>query len=166
MKRFLSILFIIFSGLEAFGQGSGTVEFITTELSVEEGAGEVSLFVERKKSNLLPSSVDYRVTRSSATLDLDYSMTTEGTLNWGDEDETPKAIILTILNDPIEETNEEIIIQLLNPSDGTYVGGADTARVVISGEESGQLGFSMEKFITSKTKTKTLTTNCCVGQYH
>ncbi|HJO58682.1 MAG TPA: Calx-beta domain-containing protein, partial [Nitrospinaceae bacterium] len=157
MKRFLFSLVVIFSGMELFGQGTGTVQFVMPDIRVEESAGDVSLFVERTKSNLLPSSVDYRVTRSSATLDLDYSMTTEGTLNWGDGDESLKGIIVTILDDPFEETNEEIIIQLLNPSDGTYLGEADTARVVISGEESGHLGFSMEKFIASEMDLDPLT---------
>ena len=69
MRRFLFTLIFIFSGLELFGQGTGTVEFVTPDIRVEESAGDVSLFVGRKKSNLLPSSVDYRVTRSSATLD-------------------------------------------------------------------------------------------------
>ena len=150
MIRFLFILIFIFSGLELFGQGTGTVEFVTPDIRVEESAGDVSLFVGRKKSNLLPSSVDYRVTRSSATIDQDYSMTTQGTLNWGDGDEALKAIILTIIEDAEEEADEEIIIQLYNPSDGTYVGGADTARLTISGKESGQIGFAMPKFITSE----------------
>ena len=72
MRRFLFTLIFIVSGLELFGQGTGTVEFVTPDIRVEESAGDVSLFVGRKKSNLLPSSVDYRVTRSSATLDQDY----------------------------------------------------------------------------------------------
>ena len=150
MRRFLFTLIFIVSGLELFGQGTGTVEFVTPDIRVEESAGDVSLFVGRKKSNLLPSSVDYRVTRSSATLDQDYSMTTQGTLNWGDGDEALKAITLTIIEDAYEEADEEIIIQLFNPSDGTYVGGADTGRVTISGKESGQIGFAMPKFITSE----------------
>ena len=110
----------------------------------------MSIPVSRNKSNLLPSSVNYIVTRSSATLDVDYSMNTQGVLSWGEGDEAPKNIVLTILDDSLEETDEEIIVKLLNPSDGSYLGGADTARVVISGEESGSVGFSMEKFITSE----------------
>ena len=132
MRRFLFVLIFIFSGLELFGQGSGTVEFVQPEISVAESAGDISVSVVRTKSNLLASSVEYIVTRSTATLDQDYSMTTQGTLNWGEGDESPKGINLEILDDAVEEADEEIIIQLLNPSAGTYVGAADTARVLIS----------------------------------
>jgi len=150
MKRFLFTLIFIFSGLELFAQGTGTVEFVQPEISVAESAGDISVSVVRTKSNLLASSVEYIVTRSTATLDQDYLMTTQGTLNWGEGDESPKGINLEILDDAVEEADEEIIIQLLNPSAGTYVGAADTARVIISGDESGQLGFAMEKYITSE----------------
>ena len=116
MKRFLFTLIFIFSGLELFGQGTGTVEFVQPEISVAESAGDISVSVVRTKSNLLASSVEYIVTRSTATLDQDYSMTTPGTLNWGEGDESPKGINLEILDDAVEEADEEIIIQLLKTS--------------------------------------------------
>ena len=150
MSRFVLSLILIFAGQCIFAQGSGTVEFIQPELRVQESIGDVSVSVSRNKSNLMPSSVNYIVSRSSATLDVDYSMNTQGVLSWGEGDELPKNIIITILDDPDEETDEEIIVKLFNPSDGSYLGGAATARVVISGEESGSIGFSMEKFITSE----------------
>ena len=47
MKRFLFTLIFIFSGLELFAQGTGTVEFVQPEISVAESAGDISVSVVR-----------------------------------------------------------------------------------------------------------------------
>ncbi|SVD44241.1 uncharacterized protein METZ01_LOCUS397095, partial [marine metagenome] len=74
MKRFSILAYILLFGVEVFGQGSGTIDFIETQISVVEGQ-DVSLSVTRQKSNLLASSVEYRVTISTAKLEDDYQMT-------------------------------------------------------------------------------------------
>ena len=76
-KEILST-FLICSSQSIFAQGSGTVEFVRPDIRVQESVGEISIPVSRNKSNLLPSSVNYIVTRSSATIDVDYSMTHRG----------------------------------------------------------------------------------------
>lgn len=149
MKLLKISALVLFLGVEVFGQGSGTVDFVETQLSVNEGQ-VVSVSVVRKKSNLLPSSVEYKVMRSTAILGDDYEMITAGVLQWSDGDDEQKLIDVTILNDADEETDEVIVIQLVNPSEGSYLGDSNIATITISGAESGSIGFALPKFITSE----------------
>ena len=149
MKRFLLIALNLYC-LSAFAQGTGTVQFSESSAFVDEGVGDISIEVVREKSNLLAGSVEYEIIKSSATIVDDYEMVTSGLLSWAADDQASKFITITIIDDPDEEPDEVIVLRLLNPSEGTYIGDSAKTTITISGEEVGQLGFAVEKYITSE----------------
>ena len=150
MSRFLSTLLIFQLGIFVTVQAAGTLNFVNPNIKVDEGQGEAVLYIEKIKSDLKASSVNYRIVSSSATLGVDYQVESEGILQWGDSDQNPKNITIKLIDDLDEETNENIVIELFNPSEGVYLGDAVTATVTISGSESGSIGFAIEQYIGSE----------------
>ena len=151
MIRFLSTLLIFQLGIFVTVHAAGTLNFVNPNIKVDEGQGEAVLYIEKIKSDLKASSVNYRIVSSSATLGVDYQVESEGILQWGDSDTNPKNITIKLLDDLDEETNENIVIELFNPSEGVYLGDAVTATVTISGSESGSIGFAIDQYIGSES---------------
>ena len=149
MKRFLLFVLNLYC-LSAFAQGTGTVQFSESSAFVEEGVGDIFIEVVREKSNLLAGSVEYEIIKSSATIVDDYEMVSSGQLIWAVDDQASKFIDISIIDDPDEEPDEVIVLRLLNPSEGTYIGDSAKTTITISGEEVGQLGFAATKYITSE----------------
>ena len=52
----------------------------------------------------------------------------------GEGDESIKYIDIDIIDDGNEESDEFIVLELTNPSDGVYIGDANTAHIKILGE--------------------------------
>ena len=142
------ILFVWLPG-QALGQGAGSVRFDASVYSVFETDESVTVTVNRERGNNGTVSVEYIVLDGTATSALDYEGSS-GVITWADGEEGGKSITIDILNDPILEEQETIVLSLSNPQGGLSVGQLRETSIIIDGAESGSLGFARSSFITSE----------------
>ncbi len=107
----------------------------TTIDSSETGLTTVVLVVQRSGSALGQVSVDYAISGGDASLDLDFSGDTDGTLVWVDGDALPKSLLISIIDDTDAEEVEFFNIGLSNVQ-GASLTARTTARINITSDES------------------------------
>lgn len=110
-----------------------------------EGEGQVTFYVTRGGTNTQSATVDWRINFGPGPDDLhtfalaagsDYTtpnsdyVSETGTLTWGQDDFNPKTITITVNNDSLPEFNEDLLLQLHNPSIG-HVGFIKNANLTI-----------------------------------
>ncbi|HEX2060134.1 MAG TPA: IPTL-CTERM sorting domain-containing protein [Thermoanaerobaculia bacterium] len=111
----------------------GTLALSSNAYPTSEGAGFVTITVNRTGGSDGAVSVNYSTSNGTATAGADYT-TTGGTLHWADGDATPKTFDVPILDDAIFEGAETFNVTL-----DTVVGatlGTSAAVVTIADNES------------------------------
>ena len=104
--------------------------FEETALSVSENSGEVVIVVNRFGGITAESSVSYLVSDGSAKANDDYIAIAEGTLIFAEGSSTA-SLVVTIVDDLIEESVENLTIVLSNPSEGLTLVGELTANISV-----------------------------------
>lgn len=105
--------------------------FSAASVTVNEGAGTVTLTVLRQGVGGGPASVDYATSDFTAKAPGDYTATS-GTLSWGNGDLTPRTITVPIIDDAVYEgAGETFFVTLSNPQ-GLSLGALPSEAVVIA----------------------------------
>jgi len=130
-------------------QSSGSVAFTASSYDVNESDNQITIFVNRYGGAGGEVSIDFQIVGGSANSD-DYDSVDKGTLVWSDGESGLKSFNIDILNDTLVEDIEDINLTLSNPTGGLLIGNIPNSKVVITGEESGYIGFATSKYITSE----------------
>lgn len=109
--------------------GDRNVEFEATAVSVDEGAGTVTLMVRRVGPTSAGASVNYSTSSDSARSGRDFAAAS-GTLTWAAGETASKAFTVTVLEDITREGAESFTVKLASPV-GATLGLDKTARVTI-----------------------------------
>jgi len=142
-------------GLE--NKGTGSFEF--SQKTIAENTNEYTVNVNRMGSTTGSISFQYQLTPGEATIDNDI-LDTSGQISWADGENETKQIILTIINDNIEEDNETFTLSLSSIDDSRLGTNAEitftiadddrnTAPVVILGENF-EMNTNQTKSITAQ----------------
>jgi len=111
----------------------GTIEFSEASKTVMESDGSVDLTVNRTGGSDGIVAIDYTVS-GTASNGIDYTLS-NGTLSFADK-ECSKTIPLSILNDKVVESHENVVITLSNASNGVSIGALSTTMVTIMDDDS------------------------------
>ncbi|HZI63845.1 MAG TPA: Calx-beta domain-containing protein [Thermoanaerobaculia bacterium] len=122
----------------AGGGQPGTLRFASGVANVSESGGSVALSVQRINGDDAAVSVGFATANGSAAAGSDY-VTEAGTLNWADNDDDPKTIQVSILNDAAVEPSQTFSVILSSPGGGAALGAPSTATVTISDDDSAGL---------------------------
>lgn len=107
-----------------------TVSFGAPKYTVGEGAGQVTLVLNRVGNATLPVSVKFATAAGTATAGTDF-VTQTGTVSWAAGDSSPKSIVVAIVNDAVAEVSETFNVTLSAPSPGLALGTQAAASVLI-----------------------------------
>lgn len=129
----------------------GNLRFSTASRQIAEGAGSVTLTVERTGGDDGAVSVDYATSNGSATAGSDYTAKS-GTLSWDDNDDAPKTFEVTIEDDTADEANETFNVALSNPDGGAGLSSPSSTTVTLQDDDQpapqnpGELGFTSSSY--------------------
>ena len=118
------------------GDTPGALRFSAANYNVSEGAGNVTLTLQRVNGDDGAVSVQYATSNGSATAGSDYTAKS-GTVNWADNDDNNKTVTVAILNDTAQEGNEAFTVTLSNPGGGATLGSPAAATVTIGANDGG-----------------------------
>jgi len=121
------------------GAGAATVQFSTTDYSVNEGSALATLTVVRTGDTTATSTVDFATVNGTATDRADYAAHF-GTLKFN-PGETSKTFIVLITDDVFVESDQTLTATLSNPS-GAVLGGLNTATLTIVDNDTVQLNLN------------------------
>jgi len=113
---------------------SGLISFAAASVTVNEQQGQLVIDVYRNGGISGSVSVDYSLTSASALVGEDVEHTA-GTLVWDDGDRSVKQIILNIINDAIDESDESFVLALSAIGD-SRLGSNHNLDIVINDDES------------------------------
>ena len=108
--------------------GDRNVAFTSATALVNEGAGTVTLQVQRLGSASATASARYATSHGTARSGSDYT-SKSGTLTWAAGDAAPKTITVAIINNTTKESTETFYISLSSPSGATL---GSLAKVTVS----------------------------------
>ncbi len=142
---------------DALGTASGTLRFTTTTATVSEGAGSVTLTVERVDGSDGAVAVRVLNFKDTATADVDFEAI-KTILRWEDGDTADKTVSIAILDDDLDEAPETFIVTLDAPQ-GATLGFPSTVRVTISDNDlppagSGVLAMSTDILTVSEAASE------------
>ncbi len=115
------------------GQGPGTLGFAPTGYEVSEGAGAVTVIVERAGGSDGVATVKFATAAGSAKGGKDFIART-GTLKWESGDQDPKTIDIAIKNDGVKEPDKSFSVRL-SKSTGAAMG--ETSSTVTIHDDDG-----------------------------
>ncbi|HUS24653.1 MAG TPA: S8 family serine peptidase, partial [Candidatus Binatia bacterium] len=117
---------------------AGTLRLLTSQQSVSEGAGAVTVMVERVGGTDGAASVYYDTIDmngvATAGLD-DYEQGHAGVLQWADGQGGAKSVVIGITNDATVEGDEQFVFRIGTPT-GAALGTPTEERVVIADDDS------------------------------
>lgn len=117
----------------------GTIQFVTSSVTVDEDAGTVTLNVSRSNGDDGPLSVVAATVPGSAGID-DFSAT-QTILEWADGDSTTRRVVVPITFDSIADPSESFAVVLGDATpDDSVLGRPTTATVVINDVFNGNPG--------------------------
>lgn len=124
--------------LDYGGDGShagepGAVAFTSANYAVAEGAGTVTIEIQRTGGSDGAATVAYSVSGGSATAGADFE-NTSGVLTWIAGETASKSFLVTLLNDTVPEASETIEITLQNAS-GVSLGAVSTTVIGIADDD-------------------------------
>jgi hypothetical protein len=117
----------------------GTVSLSSASYSVAQSAGSLSVTVARAGTATSAVSVDYSTSDGTAAAGTDYT-STSGTLNWAENDSTPKTISVPISSATPHSDDRSFTVVLSNPSAAVSLASPGSATVTISGEAASAVG--------------------------
>ena len=132
----------------------GVLEFVSTDLSVAEDTGSVTLKVRRTGGTDGEVSVNYATGANddSATVGEDYERRS-GTLRWADGDSGEKSISIPVIEDNVLEAVERFSVLLYSPSNDAQLGNKSRATVSISDtSQSGSVALTDSSFRVSEAQ--------------
>ncbi len=103
-------------------------------VTVNENAGSATVAVTRAGGSTGTVTVDYTTTNGSALAGADYT-TTSGTLTFVAGD-TTESFTVPIVNDPVAEAPETVIVTLSNPTGGAVLAPSPTGVVIIQDDDA------------------------------
>lgn len=115
--------------------GAGSIQLASDAELALEADGTVTLTVDRTGGTTGAVSVDWATQDGSAIGGQDFTTAT-GTLSWAAGDEAAKTIVVTILDDTDEETEETFEVALSNTTGGAVLGSPSSATVTIFDNDS------------------------------
>lgn len=107
----------------------GTIGVANSSISVDEGAGTVSIQVDRFDGDIGAASVQYQTVAGTASANSDFSPES-GTLTWVDGDDSPKTVTVNVSDDLDLESDETFTLELSNVS-GASLGQQTETQVTI-----------------------------------
>lgn len=109
----------------------GQVQFDSATYPVDEGAGSVTVTVNRVGGSDNAVTVNYAQSGGTATAGSDYT-SSPGTLSWPDGDMTDRTFSVPIVDDPDVEGTETFNVSLSTPTGGVILGTPAAASVSIT----------------------------------
>jgi hypothetical protein len=134
---------------------TGRFRFTAATASVNEGAGSVTLTVERILSTIHTESVSFATANGTATAPGDYTAVS-GPLQFNPGEAT-KTITVPIVNDGTDENPETFTVTLSNPTNGATLGGLFSVTVTIEDNDNPP---TLSLSNCSVTEGNTGSTNC------
>jgi uncharacterized delta-60 repeat protein len=113
----------------------GELSFLTTNVVVNEGTATVSLTVIRTNGSSGSVSVSYVTAAGTAIPDVNY-LTSSGTITFGDG-VISRDITIPLLDNSAVQGTVSFSVNLLNPTGGATLDGANSARIDIVDDEIG-----------------------------
>lgn len=104
----------------------GTLSFVQGGVMYPESAGTVQVQLTRQDGSNGEVSVNYTITSGTATVGVDLTGATSGTVTWAAGDTATKVINVTIVDDTLEESAETFDITLSGATNGAAVGYSAT----------------------------------------
>jgi hypothetical protein len=115
-------------------QNPGHLQFSSSEYSVNEGDGSVTITVGRVGGSDGEASVDYTTISGSATAGSDYGDSSD-TLNWNDGVSGDRSFTVSIIDDGLEEQTESFSVSLSNAV-GASLSSPSTTTVTIDDDDA------------------------------
>ncbi len=123
----------------------GSLQFSVTSVNAPESVGTVTLTVTRAGGSAGEVTVDYATDDGSALSGEDYAGDA-GTLVLG-PGVTSRTVILEIVPDALDESNEVFTVTLSNPSNGATLGERQTATITITDDDvAGVIAFGAPEY--------------------
>ena len=116
----------------------GILQLTSTNYSVNENGGSVTVTVSRTNGSTGAASVDYTTADGTATSGVHYT-SAGGTLNWGDGDGTSKTFAVSITDDAIYDGDKTFTVIISNAV-GALPGTPATSTVTIVENETPEEG--------------------------
>jgi plastocyanin len=113
----------------------GSIRFVGATASVSESQANVTLSVERVGGSNGAVSAAVNTANGTATAGSDYQAISNGTVTWGNGDTATKQVVVPIVGDTTEESNETFTATLSAPSGGASIGNIPTATVTITDDD-------------------------------
>ncbi|MDP7591654.1 MAG: choice-of-anchor B family protein [Litorilituus sp.] len=115
---------------------AGTGSFSTAQATVSEGSGQYIVEVNRIGSTAGELSFNYQLLVTDATLGSDVE-DSSGQLSWSDGQNDTKQILLTIIDDDIEEDNESFSLSLI-PVNNARLGTNGNIMITIADDDKNE----------------------------
>jgi hypothetical protein len=102
----------------------GTLACAEVFTQVSEGAGQASVRITRTAGDLGAVGVTWEAIASSALIPDDAVVAAIGTFAWADMDSSDRTILIAIVDDTAIEADEQLLIELSNPTGGAVLTAA------------------------------------------
>jgi hypothetical protein len=132
-------------GGSSSGTGTSTAQAVTSSTSalamtasqytVSQADGSVSVTVARTGSTTDAVNVAYSTADGTAVAGADYT-DTHGTLQWAENDSTPKTISVPVSNATPFTGDKQFTVALTDPSSGATIGSPGSATIMIAGDDT------------------------------
>lgn len=140
----------------------GRFSFTTPRYTVNEGAGTVTITVTRTGGSTGPAQVAYRtIGRGTATPGGDYNVAS-GVLSFADG-QTNRRFTLQILDDNLDEPNETVRIELINPSEGAELGTKVATLTILDDDVAGSIPPAVSIQTSDVTKFSPTTSQAAIA---
>ncbi len=113
----------------------GNIRFTSATATVSEGQASVTLTAERTGGSTGPVSALVNTANGSATAGSDYQAISNGSVSWNNGDTANKTVVIPIVGDTAEESNETFTATLSAPTGGASIGNIPTATVTITDDD-------------------------------
>ena len=113
---------------------AGTIQFKAAAYSVSETNSSARIWVSRIGGTFGAASVGYSTFDGTATAGVDYTAVS-GTLNWTNGDGADKFFDVPIINDSVDESDEQFVVNLSEAS-GAGMGNPNSTTVTITDDET------------------------------
>jgi hypothetical protein len=134
--------------------------FSASNYTVAQTQGSVSLTVLRVGNAAAAVSVQYSTEDGTAVAGTDYEVA-NGTLQWAENDSTPKTIVVSMVNGAPFAGNRSFSVNLSNPSATAQISTPDSAVVTISGAVGDSVGspqLSSSSYAVAQTTAQVMIT--------
>lgn len=156
IQLIVTLLFYLFLfGCENGGSNStfapGSLQLSASFYEVAEGAGELTVTVNRTDGTSGVVTVDYATSDGTGTADVDYAATS-GTLTFGDG-VTSQSFVVGVIDDSTMESVETFTVALSNPIGGAILRDPTSAIVSIINNDTplqGSLQFSAASYVIAE----------------